>query len=523
MITREVEFRQGIFTLLYQLKGKMGATKFKQLISLLDTKMSVIPINDIRQSKVFFREVTTFLLNKLEQFYTIEHEAIEDESFHVDSYTLIPVDEIKAFSIQMERFNVDAKFRDCFLHQHNHTLWNNLRRSSYRYNRLRDRAARMEDGSFKLNVNDINPNDELAIPRGQYGRSLQFDGYYYFSNIYDEIEREKTFIDVLKNQGEALNLAFQMYERKIQEILKKELRDFENQQLIEYLSRMVIPVHLLEDSALKEACVTDERELLFIEPPVNQVLSIGISLHIYSSEDVDDDSSYQAFPVVHKDEAAPERTGLIYHGIGQYTGFDPESPRSLDGAIPYVVNNNLYVKINPNDFISFLPKKIRDEIRICKSLLDELEIPFESILLARTPDFVERLNEIKSEYTNSSRKIIESFFALGEHSVQTEQLEFNLEENPWFDDERFDFSLGLLSYHPNQTHGYVVFKDDDEDLFVSIYIMEDGQKRMSLSSSANEAFNKLGIHQGVYSIYSFKNRYLSKPLALKSIHVQQLN
>lgn len=520
MITREVEFRQSIYSLLYHLKGKMKAAKFKLLISSLDAKMDTLPVNDMHQSKIFFREVVNFLLKSIERYYSIEHESAQEDEKHFDVFTLSPVDEIKAFSMHLEKFNEDTKFRDCFLHHHNRQLWDNIRRNSYRYNRIRDRSIKMDDGSFQLRINHINLKDDFALPKTKYGNTLRNDHYRYFSDIYEEIERETVFIDHLQNSAEQLSTAYQAYNRKIQEILKKEIRDFENHQLIEYLSRMVFPVYLLEDSPLKEACIAEERQILFIEPPAEQVLPIGISLHIYSLPDLEDDSGYQAFPITHKEEAPPEREGLVYHGIGQYTGFDSESPRSLDGANPYVVNHNLYVKINKNDFLATLPKKIRDEVRICNSLLDELEIDAESIVLNRSEEFVSKLDSIKQEYTNSSRKIIELFFALGEQPVQTEQMAFNIMD-PWFEDDRFEFSLQLLSYHPAQPYGYVVFEEDEEQLFVAVKVLDDGRKQMSLSSTATDAFYKLGLPDGMYSTYQYQYRFSNKPQALKSIHIQK--
>ncbi|MEK1828778.1 hypothetical protein AAAC51_06415 [Priestia megaterium] len=73
-----------------------------------------------------------------------------------------------------------------------------------------------------------------------------------------------------------------------------------------------------------------------------------MAVHVYAAPDLSDDS-FIAKPVP-VTGTPKEIRGLIYVGSGHYTGYDEESPRSLNKVSPHIINENLFVKININDF-----------------------------------------------------------------------------------------------------------------------------------------------------------------------------
>ncbi|MGM2623066.1 hypothetical protein ACS2QB_28880, partial [Bacillus cereus group sp. Bce039] len=79
-------------------------------------------------------------------------------------------------------------------------------------------------------------------------------------------------------------------------------------------------------------------------PTLDELMYIGSSVHIYSSHDISDDSSYVAMPIMISETLPTDTEELKYLGVGQYTGYDDESPRSLEGANPFIINNNIFVK-----------------------------------------------------------------------------------------------------------------------------------------------------------------------------------
>ncbi|MES9681624.1 hypothetical protein ABWK22_01585 [Gottfriedia acidiceleris] len=529
VITNDVQFRRGIFNLLRTLKANISDEAFTEIIDNLEEQMEQLPSNDLEQASKFFYEVTNTILKGLEEYFDITHEKITNDAFQGDSFSLKIDEDTSNMIDKFVKYKGMSRFADVFLRQYNYDFYNRFR-SRYYNQRIKDLCTVGEDNSLVLLTNKIPVEDEYYLPKDNRGRRMGLDGdSSHFLNIFRAVSSETTYINGLRNDYEILNNAVEEFNLRLQQSLREEHMRFGIMHLKEVLAKIIVPVALIEDERLRRLCIQHNRQI-FVKPPTfEDLMYIGSSVHIYSSHDMNDDSSYIAKPIIISETLPTDTEELKYLGVGQYTAFDNESPRSLNGASPYVINNNIYVKASLEDFMELVPEEIREDMEICKNLLESLENPLEAVQVEENETLKDIIDEIKRENTLDPKEVIDNFMGTSTHFVEEEEREtgpvFIEEPEPAFvhnttysfERTRLGISNELLSVTTQHPNGYVVLGDSKGE-FAGVHVNENGEKEIYVSKDLNEIMKALQLKAGLYSIYDFGKREFSRSSAFKSFH-----
>lgn len=520
MITSDVQFRRGIFNILHTLKASINNTLFNEIIDNLEEKMEQIPANDLEQSKQFFFEVTNSIIKGLEEYYEITHEQITNDVFHGDSFTLKVSDDVTEMMDKYSKYRNMARFRDSFLQSYNYDFWRKFRahRSSQR---IKELCTIGDDNSLVLTTNKIPVEDECFLPKDNYGRIIGVNGSYdYFSNLFRSVSSEMTFINDLRHDYDTLNNAVRVFNERLEASLREEHIRFGIIHLKEILANIIVPVALIEDDKLRELCKQHGRQVFVKTPRLDELMYVGSSVHIYSAHDMNDDASYIAKPIIISDTLPTDTEELKYLGVGQYTEYDDESPRSLDGANPYIINNNIYVKASYEDFLTLIPDELVEEMGICKNLLESMENPVEDIQVEENETLKTIIDTIKEDKTLDHKKVIDDFMASSTYFEDEEDREtgpiFVHEASYQFDRTTIDFNPELLKMTETHPNGFVIVKDNSDN-YAGIRINDEGTKEIYINTDWTEVMKALQLRAGLYTIYSFRLRGSRRQTAIHSI------
>ncbi|PFK99935.1 hypothetical protein COJ01_17980 [Priestia megaterium] len=524
LMTTEVEYRRGVFNLLHSLKNSMPEERFTEIINILQEKMENVPSNNLEQSKQLFFEVTNEILKELNQYYEITHEELVSNDNHSDVFKLVIDEETAAMIEKFEKYKNMARFRDSFLQSYNSGFWRKFR-SNYYYDRIRSLCTKDEDDNLILVRNKIPLSGDFCLPHDSRGRLFGLSaGSTYFSNIYQVVKSEKRYIQDLSDDYSTLNDAVDAFNERLKESLREEHMKFGVSILKELLSKMIVPVSLIEDEALRNLCVEHNRDVFVKEPSFEDLLFLGSSVHIYSSHDMSDDASYVAKPIIISDTLPADTEELKYLGVGQYTDYDNESPRSLDGANPYIINNNIFVKASHEDFKQLIPEELVEEIEICKKLVESLEKPLEKLEMQENTVFSAVVDFIKQDRSLDPKAVVEKFLTTSKllegQSEEDSSSASTFIDNDLYSFERtsIDFSKELLTKNAKHPNGFVVVRDSSGTIG-AIRIDEEGVKRLyTIHQDIDKALRALQLPPGLYSIYKFVDRHSTKQQALLTIH-----
>jgi len=522
LMTTEVEYRRGIFNILHGLKSSTTPDQFAQIINVLQEKMENVPSNDFEQSKQLFFEVTNKILQGLSEYYEITHEENTNDVYHSDVFKLTIDESITEMIEKFAKYKNMARFRDSFLQSYNASFWRKFRSNNYT-DRMTSICMKDEENNLVFTTNKIPLDAQYYLPHNSRGRvvGVETDSGY-FSSLYRTVNSEKRYIDDLSNDYDILNDAVDAFNDRLKESLREEHIRFGISVLKEILSKIIVPVSLLEDETLRELCVEHNREIFVKEPTFEDLLFLGSSVHIYSSHDMSDDSSYVAKPIIISDTLPADTEELKYLGVGQYTGYDNESPRSLEGANPYIINHNIFVKASFEEFFSLIPEELVEEIEICKKLVESLENPVEKLEIKENKVFNTVVDFIKQDKSMSPKTVVEKFFTtskfLKEQDEKGTDSTFVTNDSYRFERTSIDFNRELLTKHPKHPNGFVILKDSSNTV-AGIRIDEDGTRRMyTIHDNIDNVLRALQLPPGLYSVYSFGQRINSKQQALMTIH-----
>lgn len=283
-----------------------------------------------------------------------------------------------------------------------------------------------------------------------------------------------------------------------------------------------MPVSLIENEQLRQLCEDQGRTVFVKTPTFDDLLYIGCSVHVYSSFNMDDDSSYIAKPIVISEQLPTDTEELKYLGVGQYTNYDDQSTRSLNGANPYVINNNVFVKANYEDFKAIIPRELLEDMRICENLLDSMENPVDCVRIEESEMLQQIIKSIKADNSLDPDKIIKQFITYSEQFADMEEQEMSpvFIKEPLFEFKltHFNVSDSLLNKNAKHPFGYVLLKDNNDN-YAALRVCESGSREMYLSkTSLDDCIRALQLPKGLYSVYDFAKRNLLKQEALASIH-----
>lgn len=521
LLSNDVQFRRGIFNILNTLKQSMDSERFEQIIDLLQEKLEQVPANDLEQSKQFFYEIANFLIRQLEDYYEITHAEIENDVFHGDAFTLKRSEEITTMVEKFKKYKGMARFRDAFLQNYNYDFWRKFRTQNYQL-RMENICTLDADGNLVYTTNKIPLEDTYFLPKDNGGRSVGVNGDYgYFSSLWYNLSSEKALIESIQNDYDTLNAAVDAFNVRLEESLREEHLRFGIVHMKQVLSKIVTPVALIENEQLRELCEEAGRTVFVKTPTMEELMYLGSSVHIYSSHDMNDDSSYIAKPIIISETLPGDTEELKYLGVGQYTAYDAESPRSLDGANPYVINNNIFVKASYEDFLALIPEELVEEMRICENLVESLENPLDEVRVEENETLLSIIDNIKQENTLDPQKVVEDFMSTSEWFAKEEEVEtgpiFIHQPEHQFERTAITFNSNLLSRSTQHPHGFVVIKDQSNN-YAALRMTEEGTKEIYITQDVNEAFRALQLPRGLYSIYDFRKRTLEKQQAILSIH-----
>ncbi|MEX3713490.1 hypothetical protein ABFV99_13895 [Cytobacillus horneckiae] len=502
-------YRKAVYNLLYNLKRYMSANEYEQLIEELDSKFESVPNNTLEESKEFFFEVTSFMLKRLNEYYDISHEKNENDLFHSDIFILKPHGSTSEMIEKFNKYRNLSRFRDSFLQSYDSDFWRRFRSNRYRSD-WSDRGVIDEDGNIVLTINKIPISAEQYLPRSFGNRPVGHGRNSYFDHTYSYIQRDIELLESMSEDYELLNRAITAFNERLAASLKEENIRFGISHLKEVLSRIIVPVSLIEDDKLRSLCQEMGREVFVKEPTMEDLLPIGASVNVFASHNnLEDDSSYVSKPILISETLPEDTEELKFLGVGQYTCHDKDSSRSLGGANPFVINNNIYTKALEEDFMEILPQELVEEIRICKNLLDSLDNPLESIEIEENETLTTIISSIKQDKSLDPKKIIDDFMLSSQYFIEEEEKETGpiyVEEDEYkFEPLDFAFSETLLTHNSTHPNGFVVF-GDRSGTYAALKINESGEKASYISKDINSCFRALQLPSGLYSIYKFSDR-----------------
>ncbi|MDA1977063.1 hypothetical protein PDL67_10955 [Bacillus cereus] len=517
IINNDVQFRRGIFNILFTLKSHLRGNEFNEIIEELQEKLEQLPTNDLEQSKQFFFEVTNKIMQGLSDYYNIAHEQVNGDVVHGDVFTL-KMDENTSEMIETyNKYKNMARFRDSFLQSYNYDFWRRFR-TNYYNPRISDVCTAGEDKSLVFRTNEIPATGPLFLPKDRNGKPVGVTTeFQYFSSLISRVNSEKKYIDDLREDYETLNKAVKAFDERLQASLREEHIRFGIIHLKEILSKIVIPVALIEDDELRELCKEHNRQVFVKTPTLDDLMYIGSSVHIYSSHDISDDSSYVAKPIMISETLPTDTEELKYLGVGQYTGYDDESPRSLEGANPFIINNNIFVKASYEDFLPLIPEELVEDMGICKNLVDSLENPVEDIQLEENETLKSIIDTIKEDQTLDYKKIIDDFMASSTYFENEEDKEtgpvFIHAAEYQFEKSNLSFNRELLKKTGRHPNGYLILKDNTGN-HAGIRMNEEGISEIYINTDIDKIFKALQLNAGLYTIYSFRHREMSRQRAI---------
>lgn len=521
MITKEFQYRRGIYNLLHMVKTYSQDYQFDNILAQLEERVGELPKNNLEESKKFFLELTNILLEQLQEYFEINHEEISTEATHSDSFTLTQKDGILDMVEVYDKYRSMARFKDIFLSSYDSDFARTFRSINTNF-QLHGLGRMDSDGSYKLVANRMMLDSDIHLPYDERSRQVGMDqNHYVYSEMHRSITDYTQRIGSMVENFDGLNTAIEEFNLRLQQSLRQEHIKFGISHLKELLSKIVIPVALLEDPEVRKIFEAHDKQVFVKKPTIEDLMPIGSSVHIYSSHDMDDDSSYVAKPIPVSGELPADTEELKYLGVGQYTKYDAESPRSLNGSNPFVINDNVYVKASYEDFMTLVPEELAAEIEASQALLTSVEAPEIDTEMIENETLKTLVDTIKSDPSTDYKKLIEDFIAYTAHFEREENRETGpvFVHGPEFDfvETNISFSRDLLSFCTTHPEGYVVLKDNVGN-FAGLRAKERGTQEMYIAKTADEAFRALQMAPGVYTIYDFRNRMENKQRAIVSIH-----
>lgn len=523
MTSADTNFRKGIFNLLYKLKGEMDG-QFDEIIEVLQEKLHNVPKNDFEEAKKFFFEVTNKIISKLTDHYDITYEQVVNEVFHADSFTIIRPEEIKQKIEEFRKYTNMPRFSSNFMQSYNPEFGYKLRNGIYNGGHLERKCIKDENGNLVLLTNKINIEGDLFLPidrtHGHVGQ--RYSNMNFLAGLYAIIDEEKNFITRLNEDFTTLIEAVDAFNEHLQESLRKEHLRFGIKQLKQILSNIIVPVALLENDELRQLCEEHGRTVFVKTPTMDDLLYKGSSVHVYSSFDMDDDSSYIAKPITISPVLPKDMDDLKYLGIGQYTDYDPDSSRSLSGGNPYVINNNAYVKANYDDFMQLIPEELLEEMRICENLVKSIGEINDQVQVVENDTLKDIIDALKEDDTLDPQKIIDNFMATSEYFTQEEERETGpiFVESPEYEFGHTSMSINSDLFTRNSTHpnGYVILQDS-RGYSAACFVDEENSTKIYTNSNVMNCIKALNLPNGIYSVYDFVKRRDSRREALKKMVV----
>lgn len=516
MSINDTEYRKAIFNMLWDVKRTYPAI-FNELMTQLNEKLERVPTNNFEQSTKFFEEITRSILYRLNDVYDIEHEKVTTATHSQDVFTVSANEERKEMLDLFDRYSKLPRFTDGFLRERNSRLYKIVRNS--RSQNLTSCFSQMGD-KYVLKTNKIQ-NQDLFLPKD--GRDYMGSRYNcsHFTRLVRTVEYEKERTDEMMEYYEELLRQIEEFDIKIKESLKAETLRFAIKNFKSILSKIVIPVSLLEDEKLRNLCVENGREVFVKRPTFEDLMPIGASVHVYSSHNTEDDSSYIAKPILVSEELPTDTDELKYHGIGQYTMYDNESKRSLDGENPFVINHNVYVKANPEDFNELIPKELLEDIEICEKLVESINKNQETLEVRGSEELTELIDSIQNAKEIDIKKAIESFFeTLGYFNKVENGEEGNVQRDLF--QTRYGIRIAdelLAMGNPNHPYGYVLVKDDSGKHAIIRMKNQYGEVEFYSHEDLDRCCKVGGLSEGIHSVYKFSRLNTSKRVALEKLHI----
>lgn len=524
MITADVKYRTAVFNLLHTLKLAMSddSESFSNLIEHLEQKFEQVPLNDLEKSTEFFFEVTNELLKELEESYSIVHEEVTNNNIHADTFKLTRHEDISEMIAMYIKYRDLSRFRDSFLQNYDSNFWRKFRSYYYR-SRLTDIAKPNSEGDLVLTRNEIKVNDELLLPKDSrnFAVGYQHGDQSYFSNLYRYIQGERKMIRDMQADYSSLTRAVEAFNEQLSAIVRESYKRFGIDQLKELLTRIVVPVSLLEDEDHRNLCISNDRKVFVKTPTMDELMHIGMSVHVYAAPDMDD-ASFIAKPVLVSEVAPTSTEDLVYLGVGQYTSYNTDSIRSLNGENPYVINNNLFVKATYEDFLTLLPKNLVKEMRICEKLVETMDIPLKTINFEENEFYTNSIDSLKEDNTLDPKKLVKKFISsisyFVENDDEAETGPIFLEEQTYeFESTNLSCNNSLLNRNPINSTRYVVLKDASGN-YGALKELPSGEMGIHITQDIDQCFRALELPAGLYSIYSFRKRDSVKQDALLTMH-----
>lgn len=494
--------------------GDEGARKREEFLQRFSEKFDTIPSNTLEESKEFFSVLFDEIIDELSPYYSIEYENKETEKEYEKAYHLKRKEESNNLIEDFKKYGNSSRFMEAYLSNKNYELYRIVNGTRNMLSDINGMAVENSANSTKtISPFYISKNSTQFIPSVRRAHSIgQF-----FSNI----EGFKKTLDQLHSKHEEFLGYVESYEEEMKEKMITEHIRFGTTYLKEILSRIIVPVSCLEDGDLKQLCKEQGREVFVRKPEIKDFLFKGANVHIYSSHNLEDDSSYVIKPILVDPTLPTDTEDLKYHGVGIYSEYDDTSKRSCNGTIPHVIGGVLYCGADLDEFSKVIPEKLLEEIEICEKLMESIngEVEIEYSKEGLTPI----IKKLKQDENTDVSSIIQKFMELdmlGKASPLTDEQERHLNNNH-FKTVNYVFNRDLL-ITTNNKHplGFCIFKDES-GTYSAVKRIDDGtvvhkviSKTVYNESGFLAACKALELTTGLYPIFDFSKRSESRDKAI---------
>ncbi|UOE58130.1 hypothetical protein [Cytobacillus oceanisediminis] len=515
MITTHVRYRRAIYSLLYLLKNSTTNSEFNALMKHLDKTMKKhLPENKLENSQLFFKEVTRFLLKILEDYYEIEHGVHSTSTAASDVFTLTPKGSHHEMQLLEEKYTAKNRFWNYFLREFDYEYWKDSRSNYRRYDSI---GQKDENGKITIRTNEILLEGEYFLPKNRYGQSMELaHDFNDFVSMLRQIRSVKMNVDNIIQNHQRLLAAIEEFNKRIEQLVKNEELKFYNSNLKSLLSRILIPVSALLDEEVKNACLESGRKVFIKKPSLADFLSIGASVYVYSAHDLDDDSSYMAKPIEFGQKAGDSEQ-LKFHGIGQVTGINADCERSLGGNNPYVINHNIYVSANQEDFLAWLPEPLQDEIKFYEDMMSSLDKDIGSVQYNPLSSNTLSIEGMAKEVPSDVKQFINSCIASMDSSEREEEQAAEESEYEFEVVRRIEINSFLFRPHPLKDFQFAIFEDEAGNI-AGVKTDRNGRKLVYQTQNADEVLKAMQLPDGVYAIHHFSKRMMNRQQAIKRFY-----
>lgn len=497
--------------------GQEGERRRTAFLERFSEKFESIPSNTMEANQDFFSAMYDDMLAELSDYYSIQSEnKVVDGEFN-RTYRLTQNDNITEIQNTIEKYGASVRFMDGFLRDKDRELYLLIGKAK---TNLRD----MSSMGVISQYNDVKVLSPFYIPNNVPIFTPICRRTYSIGNFFALLENHKKLLDSLVSKHESFLGHVESYKQEIKENVIREHIRFGATYLKEILSRIIIPVSCLEDEKLKQACKEQGREVFVRKPEIKDFLFPGARVHIYSSHDLEDDSSYVIKPVTVEPTIPADTEDLKYHGIGLYSYYDDASKRSCEGATPHVIGGVLYCGAGLDEFYQVIPEALLEEIRICEKLVESMdeEVGFEYMGEGLAPIIQKIKEDTSTDVSDITQKFL-SLEKLTKDSSFTEEQERALNDTNFLKPNYVFNECLMITTYSEQPYGFCIFKDSS-GTYAAVKRDSDNNKQHKVIKKQIfgelgfiAACKTLGLPSGVYPIFDFGKRTESREKAIISM------